>query len=71
MRLTLDEYSKQFKMSKEMINSRLKAKKLNYIIENGITYIIVTKNSTNLMKLVKTINTQLLLKQKYSSQKLL
>lgn len=47
LRLTLDEYSKHFKMSKEMIHSKLKAKKLNYIIENGITYIIVTKNSTD------------------------
>ena len=42
MRLTLDQYSKQFKMSKEMINSKLKAKKINYIIENGITYIIAS-----------------------------
>jgi len=32
-------------MSKEMINSKLRAKKLNYIIENGITYIIVTSHS--------------------------
>jgi len=47
MRLTLDEYSKHFKMSKEMINSKLRAKKLNYIIENGVTYIIVTRNSLN------------------------
>jgi len=46
MRLTLDEYSKHFKMSKEMIHSKLRAKKLNYIIEDGITYIIVTKGST-------------------------
>jgi len=45
MRLTLDEYSKHFKMSKEMINSKLKNKKLNYIIENGVTYIIVTRKS--------------------------
>ena len=45
MRLTLDEYSTHFKMSKEMINSKLRAKKLNYIIENGITYIIVTRSS--------------------------
>ena len=45
MRLTLDEYSKHFKMSKEMINSKLRAKKLNYIIEDGVTYIIVTRNS--------------------------
>jgi hypothetical protein len=45
MRLTLDEYSNYFKMSKEMINSKLRAKKLNYIIENGTTYIIVTRSS--------------------------
>ena len=45
MRLTLDEYSKHFKMSKEMINSKLRTKKLNYIIEDGITYIIVTNSS--------------------------
>lgn len=47
MRLTLDEYSKEFKMSKEMINSKLRAKKLNYIIEGGITYIIVARDSIN------------------------
>jgi len=45
MRLTVEEYSKHFKMSKEMINSKLRAKKLNYIIENGTTYIIVTRSS--------------------------
>ena len=45
MRLTLDEYSKYFRMSKEMINSKLRAKKLNYIIEDGVTYIIVTRSS--------------------------
>jgi len=32
-------------MSKEMINSKLRTKKLNYIIEDGITYIIVTRSS--------------------------
>ncbi len=45
MRLTFDEYSKHFKMSKEMISSRLRTNKLNYIVENGITYIIVTRSS--------------------------
>ncbi|MDQ1244725.1 MAG: hypothetical protein QG565_1065 [Campylobacterota bacterium] len=45
MRLTIDEYCKYFKMSKEMINSKIKAKKLNYIIEDGNTYIIVTRSS--------------------------
>ena len=44
MRLTIDEYSKHFKMSKEMINSKLRTKKLNYIIENGIKYIIIIKD---------------------------
>lgn len=43
MRLTIDEYCKYFKMSKEMINSKIRAKKLNYIIEEGQTYIVVTK----------------------------
>ncbi|MDY0120944.1 MAG: hypothetical protein RBR54_03280 [Sulfurimonas sp.] len=50
MRLTIDEYSKHFKMSKEMINSKLKMRKLNYIIENGTTYIIVTRSSIDMQK---------------------
>ncbi|MCX6077436.1 MAG: hypothetical protein NTW78_11225 [Campylobacterales bacterium] len=45
MRLTLDEYSRHFRMSKEMISSKLKEKKLNYIIDDGVTYILVTRNS--------------------------
>ncbi len=45
MRFSIDEYSKEFKMSKEMIHSRLKSKKLNYIIEEGTTYIIVARSS--------------------------
>ncbi|MEA1983331.1 MAG: hypothetical protein U9N39_07295 [Campylobacterota bacterium] len=57
MRLTLDEYSKHFKMSKEMINSKLRTKKLNYIIENSITYIIVPKSSVDNDK-IGEINTQ-------------
>ena len=45
MRFTIDEYSKQFKMSKELINSKLRSKKLNYVIENSQTYIIVAQSS--------------------------
>ena len=41
MKLTIDEYSKQFKMSKEIINSKIKSKRINYIAENSIIYIIV------------------------------
>ncbi|MEA3371594.1 MAG: hypothetical protein U9Q40_09675 [Campylobacterota bacterium] len=43
MRLTIDEYSKKFKMSKEMINSKLRTEKLNYITEDSVTYIILPK----------------------------
>ncbi|WP_310442457.1 hypothetical protein [Sulfurimonas sp.] len=53
MRLTIDEYCKYFKMSKEMINSKIKAKKLNYIIEDGMTYIIVTRSSLDKEKRVE------------------
>ncbi|MEA2112331.1 MAG: hypothetical protein U9P71_09840 [Campylobacterota bacterium] len=45
MRLTVDDYSKHFKMSKEMVHSKLKNRRLNYIIEEGITYIIVPRSS--------------------------
>jgi len=47
MKLTLDEYSKHFKMSKEMINSKIKTNKLHYIVENGVTYIMVTRDALN------------------------
>ena len=43
MRLTIDEYSKHFKMSKEMILSKLRKKQLSSIIENGVTYIITAE----------------------------
>lgn len=44
MKLTIDEYCKHFKMSKEMVNSKIRAKKLDYIIEENQIYIIVTQN---------------------------
>lgn len=49
MKLTVDEYAKQFKMSKEMVHSKLKAKKLQHIIEDSIVYIVVDddKKSNN------------------------
>ena len=46
MRLTIEEYSKQFKMSKEMINSKLKSRRLDYIVEDGVTYIEIPKLNT-------------------------
>jgi len=55
MRLTIDEYCKHFKISREMLSSKLKAKKLNYIIENNKTYIIV--NDANLPNIQSTAST--------------
>ena len=45
MRFTIEEYAKTFKMSKEMIQNKLRTKRLNYIIEGGVTYIIVPRSS--------------------------
>lgn len=50
MRLTVDEYCKHFKMSKEMVNSKIRAKKLNYIIEDSKTFIIVANTPTIIEK---------------------
>jgi hypothetical protein len=47
VRFTVDEYAKTFKMSKEMIQNKLRTKRLNYIIEGGVTYIIVPRSSLN------------------------
>lgn len=49
MRLSIDEYCKRFKMSKEMVNSKIREKKLNYIIEGGLYYIVIpdTTHSEN------------------------
>lgn len=41
MDLTIEEYAKQFKMSKEMVASKLRQKKLNYTSKDGITLISI------------------------------
>lgn len=41
MKLTIEEYAKRFKMSVEMVHSKLRAGKLNYISEEGTTYIVI------------------------------
>jgi len=41
MRLTIDDYSKYFKVSKEIIHSKLRSQQLQYVVENGTTYITV------------------------------
>ncbi|MDO9208708.1 MAG: hypothetical protein Q7T91_10710 [Sulfuricurvum sp.] len=45
MRFSIDDYAKTFKMSKEMIHNKIRTKRLNYIIEAGVTYIIVPQSS--------------------------
>lgn len=50
MKLTIDEYSQQFKMSKEMVTSKLRAKKLNYTIDNGETLILVNEEDMQTKK---------------------
>ena len=41
MDITIEEYAKKFKMSKEMVASKIRQKKLNFTIQNGITLINV------------------------------
>lgn len=41
MRVTVDEYCKRFKISKEMVHAKIRAKKLNYVIEDSQAFIIV------------------------------
>jgi len=50
VRFTIDEYAKTFKMSKEMIQNKIRTKRLNYIIEGGITYIIVPRSTLDTEK---------------------
>jgi len=72
MKLTLDEYAKKFKMSKEMLNSKLRDKKINYIIENETPYIIVKdenkKTSKAIAKPRTTVSMVLSLYQKENQQ---
>ncbi|SFV50734.1 hypothetical protein MNB_SM-7-1159 [hydrothermal vent metagenome] len=51
MRLTIDQYSKYFKLSKELIHSKLRSKKLNYINEDGTIYIIIPESDPIAQKL--------------------
>ncbi len=44
MRFTIEEYAKAYSISPEMVQSRLRRNRLNYIIENDTTYIVVPKH---------------------------
>lgn len=43
MRFTIEEYAKAYSISEEMVHSRLRRNRLNYIIEDDNTYIVVPK----------------------------
>jgi len=44
MRFTIEEYANAYSISPEMVQSRLRRNRLNYIIENDTTYIVVSKH---------------------------
>jgi len=44
MRFTVEEYAQAYSISPEMVQSRLRRNRLNYIVENGTTYIVVPKH---------------------------
>lgn len=44
MRFTIEEYAKAYSISEEMVHSRLRRNRLNYILENDETYIVVPKH---------------------------
>ena len=68
MQLTLDEYSKQYKMSKEMIHSKLRSKELESVTENEIVYIVVNQPLAKPIKRKATVATILGLYQKENQQ---
>jgi len=43
MKLTIDEYAKKYKMSKQMVYTKIKAKSLDFVVENGEYFIVVAK----------------------------
>ncbi|HIC44998.1 MAG TPA: hypothetical protein EYO73_12190 [Sulfurimonas sp.] len=44
MRFTIDEYAQAYSISPEMVHTRLGRNRLNYIIEDDTTYIVVPKH---------------------------
>jgi len=44
MRFTIQEYAKAYSISEEMVNSRIRRNRLNYIIEDNETYVVVPKH---------------------------
>ena len=76
MKMTIDEYAKEFNLAVESINAQLKEKQLNFTIEDGIIYIDVTQkqkeeqptSSKQLTKPKTTVATVIGLYQKENRQ---
>jgi len=64
MKFTLDEYSKHFKMSKEMVQSKLRAKKLDAVIEDGVVYVLAPHEALPI-EVVNHFEQDQTLKEKY------
>jgi len=70
MKLTIDEYSKKYKMSKEMISSKIRTKNINYVIEDENLYIIVPDETKKQLpqKQKMTVSTIIALYQRENRQ---
>jgi hypothetical protein len=64
MDLTIEEYAKKFKMSKEMVASKIRQKQLDFIIQNGITLIKIPDEKIQKPAVNKTYQTQTSIMQK-------
>jgi len=68
MKMTIDEYCKYFKMSKEVVHSKIRAKTLKHTVQNKTIYIMVEENGQNMQtqnpKKRTTVATVLALYQK-------
>ncbi len=58
MKLTIEEYSKKFKMSKEMVHSKIKANKLDYVIEDSQTFILLSDPQKKQPRTTQTPSTE-------------
>ena len=66
MRLSIDEYAKQFEVPIATVHAKLRKKELNYSIEDGIVYILVSSEPDNSKK--TSVGTIIALYQKENEQ---
>lgn len=54
MKLSVDEYCRHFKISKEVLYSKIRAKKLDTVIEDSMVYIVLSGSEVDLVAKEKT-----------------